>query len=204
MGIAKCRSRVCLALYWPKINKDTYKMVSNCDTCELYQYKQQNERCHQHDVLATPWVEIGTYLFTLNGADYLIVVDYTSDFPEIVTLRGTISKQVIAALKLIMARFGILKIVLSDNMPQFSSAEFLSFAKFYNFQSKSSSPEYPQSNGRAEKSVKIAKKLITKSAKNNEYPHLALLSYRPTPLECGKSWVVICELHCQIFSITKM
>jgi len=70
--------------------------------------------------------------------------------------RGTTSKQVIDALKSIMARFGIPKIVFSDNAPQFSSPECLSFAKFYNFQSQNVKP-------------------------------LALLAYRATPLECGKS-----------------
>ena len=42
---------------------------------------------HQHNILATPGMKIGTYLFTLNGADYLIVVDYTSNFPKIVKAR---------------------------------------------------------------------------------------------------------------------
>ena len=81
-------------------------------------------------------MKIGTYLFTLNGADYLIVVDYTSNFPEIVKLCGITSKHVIDALKSIMARFGLPKIVFSDNAPQFSSVEFQSFAKFYNFSVK--------------------------------------------------------------------
>jgi len=83
------------------------------------------------------WMKIGTALITLSRSDYLIV--------EIVKLRGTTLKHVIDALKSIMARFGIPKIILSDNAPQFSSAEFRSFTKLYNFQSKTSSLEYPQS-----------------------------------------------------------
>ena len=43
MGIAKCRSRTCQALYWHKMNEDIHKMVSNCDTFQLYQYKQRKE-----------------------------------------------------------------------------------------------------------------------------------------------------------------
>jgi len=101
-------------------------------------------------------MKIGTDLFTLSGSDYLIVVDYTSNFPEI----GTTSKHVIHALKSIMARFGIPKIVFSDNAPQFSSAEFRSLSKFHNFQLKTSSAEYTQSNSRAEKAVQITKRLI--------------------------------------------
>jgi len=128
MGIAKCRSR---SLYWPKMNGDNHKMVSNCDKCQLYQCKQRKEPLHQHDVPATPWMKIGKDLFTLNGSEYLIVVDYTSNFPESNNLCGITSKHVIDALKSIMARFGIL--VFGNNAPQFSSAEFLSSTKFYNF-----------------------------------------------------------------------
>ena len=98
------------------------------------------------------WMKIGTALITLSRSDYLIV--------EIVKLRGTTLKHVIDALKSIMARFGIPKIVFSDNAPQFSSAEFRSFSKFHNFQLKTSSPEYTQSNSRAEKAVQIAKRLM--------------------------------------------
>jgi len=108
----------------------------------LYQYKQRKEPLHQYDIPATPWIKIVTDIFTLNGADYLIVVEYTSNFPEIVKLRGTTSKDRLGALESIMARFGTPKIVFSDNAPQFSSAGFLSFAKFHNFQSKTPSPEY--------------------------------------------------------------
>ena len=187
MGIEKCRSRARRSLYWPNMNDDIHRVVSNCDTCQQYQYKQQKEPLKQHKVPTTPWTKIGTDLFTLNGADYLVVVDYTSNFLEIVKLRGTTSKHVIDSLKSIMSRYGIPKIVFSDNGPQFSSAEFKSFAKEYNFNPETSSPYYAQSNGRSEKAVQIAKRLLKKSALNNEDPHLALLAYRTAPLESGKS-----------------
>ena len=57
------------------------------------------------------------------------------------------------------------------------------FAALYGFQHVISSPHYPQSNGMAEKAVKTAKNLLEKSAD----PHMALLSYRTTPLPwCGR------------------
>jgi len=141
------------------MNEDIHKMVNNSDTCQPYQYKQQKEPLRQHNVPATPWMKIGTYLFTLNGADYLIVVGYASNFSNIVKLRGTTSKHVIDAFKSIMARFGIPKIIFSDNTPQFSSIEFPSFAKFYNFQSKTV---------RAEKAVQIEKRLIKSQRKTTK------------------------------------
>ena len=72
-----------------------------------------------------------------------------------------------------MSRYGIPKIVFSDNGPQFSSAEFKSFAKEYNFNPEISSPFYAQSNRRSEKAAQIAMRLLKKAALNNEDPHLA-------------------------------
>ena len=50
-----------------------------------------------------------------------------------------------------------------------------------------SSPLYPQSNGKAKKGVYIVKQLLKKAQDNNSDPCLALLSYRASPLEHGLS-----------------
>ena len=45
-----------------------------------------------------------------------------------------------------------------------------------------SSPEYPQSNGKAEKVVQIVNRLLKKAKWNDEDPYMALLNYRASPL----------------------
>ncbi|KAJ8405506.1 hypothetical protein AAFF_G00319790 [Aldrovandia affinis] len=44
-----------------------------------------------------------------------------------------------------------------------------------------------QSNGLAEKGVQIIKRLLRKAAEAGEDPYLAVLNYRASPLECGRS-----------------
>ena len=74
--------------------------------------------------------------------------------------------------------------MVSDNGPQFSSYEMKEFAESYSFTHCTSSPHYPQSNREAERAVKTAKGLLEHSSD----PHMALLSYRTTPLPwCGLS-----------------
>ena len=90
----------------------------------------------------------------------------------------TTSASVITALKSVFARYGIPDVLISDNGPQYSAKEFEEFAKSYDFTHKTSSPYHPQGNGEAKRAVKTVKKLL----KGSKDPHLALLSYRTTPL----------------------
>ena len=52
-----------------------------------------------------PWQQVATDLFTLNGLDYSVIVDYFSHYPEVIQL--TTSQSVINTLKSAFARHGI-------------------------------------------------------------------------------------------------
>ena len=71
---------------------------------------------------------------------------------------------------------------MSDNIP-FSSKEFQDFAKEYEFATEPSSPEYAQSNGKAENAVKTAKMLMKKAAESGNDFYLMLLEWRNMPSE---------------------
>ncbi|XP_037504970.1 uncharacterized protein LOC119381052 [Rhipicephalus sanguineus] len=117
-------------------------------------------------------------LFHLNGQTFLLVVDYYSRFPEVVTLRSTTARAVIDALKSIFARHGIPQGVRSDNGPPFSSQEFAAFAASYGFNHATSSPHYAQSNGEAERMLRpnwqprkdvVAKDVAYKRKQTDDY-----------------------------------
>jgi len=131
-----------------------------------------------------PWQKLGSDLFHLNGATYLLVVDYYSRYPEITKLSSTTSDSIIKALRSIFSRLGIPEILISDNGPQYASGVMNDFAKSYGFQHITSSPHYPQGNALAERTVKTIKSLLKKSSDQ----YLALLAYRATPFPwCGYS-----------------
>ena len=127
-------------------------------------------------------------IFIWKGQEFVLVVDYFSRYCEIGVLRKSTSQEVINHLKAIFARHGIPETVISDNGPQYSSAEFAKFAEDWGFTHITSSPKYPQSNGEAERMVQTTKNLLTKS----DDPYEALLAYRATPLENGFSPAELC------------
>ena len=115
---------------------------------------------------------------------YLLVVDYYSRFVEVQKLTSTISMSVIAVLRSIFSWHGIPFTFMSYNGPQFVSKEMNEFRQSYGFVHVTSSPHYPQSNGLAERTVKTVKHLL----ENSQDIHLALLTYRATPMPwCGLS-----------------
>ena len=88
-------------------------------------------------------------------------------------------------------RFGIPEKVVSDNGLQYSNTknvfsnnhEFKKFAEEWVFSHTTSSPEYSQSNGAAERTVQTAKRILKKAAVENKDPFEGLFKYRNTPLE---------------------
>lgn len=193
MGIEKCRRRGRSVLYWPNMNRDIEDKVSACAVCQKYRNQQQKEPLLMHDVPNTPWIKVGADLFKLEGKDYLLVVDYMSSYPEIALLAAnTTSRSVITHMKSIGARHGIPRTLVTDNGPQFASEEFKVFTSTYGIEHKFSSPYHPKANGQAEKGVGIVKNLLRKSLETKEDPYLALLAYRSTPLDCGKSPAELC------------
>ena len=116
----------------------------------------------QHELIARPWSKVGADLCEFSVRTLLVGVDYYSNFIEVTRMTTTTSRSIIKAMKEVFARFGIPDVVVTDNGPQFSSAEFLVFARMWNFDRVTSSLHHPQSNGKAENTVKTVKRLFKK------------------------------------------
>eukprot|EP00105_Crassostrea_gigas_P044027 XP_019928175.1 PREDICTED: uncharacterized protein K02A2.6-like [Crassostrea gigas] len=187
MGIEKSLQRARTSVFWPKISSDITELVSNCNVCLKHRYSNPKQPLQPHPVPDYPWQVVATDLFLWDNKDFLIVTDYYSRHFEVIQLRDTKSKTIIQKLKSIFARLGIPQKVVSDNGPQYSSQEFANFSKEYDFIHATSSPRYPQSNGLAEKSVQIAKRIFEKAELDGRDPYLGILEYRTTPLEVGYS-----------------
>ena len=183
MGANACIRRAREALYWPGMTSHIRNHVQKCSICRDYDNKQQKEPLLAHEVPPRPWAKVGADLFKFKGRDYLIVTDYYSNFWEIDRLQATTSDDVIRKMKQHFSRYGIPEVLISDNGTQFTSREFRSFTKQWEIQHETSSPHHHQSNGKAENSVKTAKRLMKKALQAGTDPWLAILEFRNTPAE---------------------
>ena len=71
------------------------------------------------EIPSRPWERIGVDLFTFNNKDFLITLDYFSNYWEIDKLNNTLASTVILKLKSHFMRYGCPDQVVSDNGPQF-------------------------------------------------------------------------------------
>jgi len=130
-----------------------------------------------HDIPDSPWSLVSQDILMWEGKWNLVTTCHYSDWVEIDVLPNTLTSIVVQQTKAHFARFGIPEYLVTDNGPQYISTEYKQFASEYGFEHVTSSPYWPQGNGKAEVAMKIVKRMYQK----NKDVHLALLDYRNTP-----------------------
>ena len=179
-GIEKTRLLARIYVYWPGMNEDISKMISQCSECQETSRRQSREPLQIRDTPKRPWQHIATDLFELQREHYLLIIDYYSKYPFVYKMNNACtSTNVINILKKLFAEQGVPETLMSDNGRQYSSTEFAEFTKSWNFKHITSSPYNPRSNGLAERTVQTIKRTLIKT---ND-PYKALLLLRATPID---------------------
>ena len=165
------------------MSSDIRQYIETCGSCATYSTKQRHESPIITTIPPRPWQKLAADLCSWGGKTHLVVYCYHSNFFEVDELTSQTTGEVIAKLKVHFARYGVPETLVTDNGPQFSSAEFQSFKTSWNFQHETSSPGHPQANGAAEAAVKIVKRIFRKCKASGQDPYKALLLQRNTPTE---------------------
>ena len=152
--------------------------VKDCSICHDHAPAQCKEPLIPSAVPDVPWSNAASDIFTFEGENYLLLVDYYSKYIEVSRLGDMTSTETIRALKEHFGQHGIPSKLIMDCGSQYTSKEFENFAKSYNFEHVLVSPKHPQANSEAEAAVKTVKTLWRKNKDKNK----ALLSYRATPI----------------------
>ena len=185
-GSVRTRQRAKQVVYWPGIDNDIDNIILQCKQCQETLPSQPREPLIAKPRPTRPFQEIAIDFCTYGGQQFLILIDCYTDWPEIIQMgQNTTTSHLIAVLLDAFGRHGVPDVIWSDQGPQFMSHMFSGFAQEWGFQHITSSPTYPQSNGKAESAVKSMKKIIegawARNHMNAEKLVRALLQYRNTP-----------------------
>ena len=183
IGLASIARLARESVFWIGMQAQLREIILKCPVCLAHRSSPSREPLHSPDLPTRPWQVLATDLFELNGQTYSILVDYYSNYVEVDRLPCLSSAQVIRTLSAHFARFGIPEVLVSDNGPQYSSAEFAAFTRHLDVVHRTSSPLYPQANGKAENAVRTVKILWRKALVAGEDPIWALLMWRNAPSE---------------------
>ena len=103
-------------------------MVNKCEICQKYLGQNEKEPLIQHKILERPWMKIASDILTVKTRNYLIAIDYYSNWLEIIKLKGKTAQELISKFQEMFARNGVPEEFVSDNMP-FNSLQLEKFAK---------------------------------------------------------------------------
>ena len=123
LGIEKSRSRARDIMFWPRMSQDIENLISKCAVCQESRKSNQKEPLHPHEVPTRPWSKLAADIFQFENEQYLLIVDYYSEFFEISKLSDMKSSTVITHCKSQFSRHGIPDVFMSDCARQFDSAE---------------------------------------------------------------------------------
>lgn len=180
MGIVKTLKLAKESLFWPSMAQSIENRVNQCEICNKYQKSNKKEPIIQHSIPSKAFEKVGCDIAEFKGKWFLVLIDYYSKWICCKALSSKKSSNVISKWIEIFSEHGVPREIIADNMP-FNSVECRSFAKDWDVIITTTSPNYPQSNGLAEKAVGIVKNMMKKSA-NPDHFHIALMNYNNTPL----------------------
>ena len=160
----------------PRMSVEIKDFVSSCPICQTYRPAQTRKELQPHELPLRLWLKIAADLFVIEQQTFLIMVDYSSNFFEVVDIHRRTAQAVITQFKVQFARHGIPEVLISNNGPEFDNQEFKNFSTDWQFEHRTSSPRYPQANGKVENAVKTCKGLLLKVKEDKRDPLLAILS----------------------------
>jgi len=187
-GTTKMMARAQQTVYWPRLGLEIRNTRYNCQKCNERAPSQPSEPLQLTPSPIYPFQSICMDFFQLGHHEYISIVDRFSCWIAIYHFpNGTTSGKLIKVCRDLFTAYGAPEEVSTDGGLQFTSSEFQGFLKDWGIKFRLSSAEYPQSNGRAEASVKSAKKIIrdstnTDGSLNNDKAARATLQHRNTPI----------------------
>jgi hypothetical protein len=157
-GIVRAKRKLRESYWWPGMRTDVDRLIRHCQGCQASD-KSNSPASVPTTIIPTPskvWEKLaiditGPFSTAPKNQQFVVVlIDYFSKYPEILTTGSITSTRIIDWLKETFARYGNPKELVSDNGPQFISDEFTKFLRDRDIRHIRSAVYNPQENGLVE------------------------------------------------------
>ncbi|GKA61590.1 reverse transcriptase domain-containing protein [Tanacetum coccineum] len=145
--------------YWPTMHADAKTEVDKCDSCQIHSPIPRLPKTFMTSIMA-PWpfyqwgIDIlGPLTPARGGAKFVIVaIDYFTKWVEAKPLVKITGKEIIRfVMDNIICRYGLPRIIVTDNGAQLVSDPFKSWCKRFEIQQMNTAVAHPQANGLVER-----------------------------------------------------
>ena len=183
IGICRMKALARSYIWWPGLDTAIETLVSDCEACKVTAAMPAAVPRHPWQHPNAPWDRVHIDYGEWKNHHFLVLIDSFSKWPEVKVVSTTTTRMTVNVLSDIFATHGFPRILVSDNGPQFTSAEFADFLHQNNIVHYRSPPYHPSTNGLAENMVKSVKHHLKKHKPTNVSLCLSdfLRTYRNTP-----------------------
>jgi RNase H-like domain found in reverse transcriptase/Integrase zinc binding domain/Integrase core domain len=164
-GIVRMKQRCRTTVWWPGLNTAVERHVRHCVSCAVSgkSLRPTTPPLQPLDYPPRPWHTVAIDIFgevkwAPTHQQYLVVlVDLHCKWPEVAACGTVTSSSVISVLTDLFCRHGLPDRLISDNGPQFVSAEFEQFLTSHGIQHDKTAVYNPTANGAVERFNKVLK-----------------------------------------------
>ncbi|UYV84150.1 K02A2.6-like [Cordylochernes scorpioides] len=190
-GMSKMKSVARSHFWWPNLDNEIEFLVNRCRNCQQVQDGPNRVKWQPWIWAVRPWQRIHIDYANKDNINLLIVVDSHSKWIEAFPMREITSAKTIEQLRRLFSSYGLPEEIVSDNGPQFTGSDMKTFLKNNGIKQTLVLVYHPQSNGLAERAVKMIKMALDKNKRKprdtiQDTLSKILLAYRSTPHETTK------------------
>ena len=165
LGVVKTKQCCRSSVWWPKLDHHIEEFIKDCEACVV---SGKSGHPRPGPLQAIPWprepwtklqVDIVGELYSAPVTHKYLIVVYGlhSKWPEVKACSHVDSKEVIVFLCDLFVRWGLPRVVITDNGPQFRSHDFATFLSSKGIQHSRTAVYHPQSNGGVERFNQVIK-----------------------------------------------
>ena len=143
--------------WWPSMRKDLIVAVQSCIDCLRFNIVQEGFHPLQSIEANKPWDHIqidliGPLPISTEGYEYILtVVDILTSYTVLRPLKNRDMESIVRAMWIIFCEYGTVKILQSDNGPEFVNSVMEQLTQLYGIDHRLITAYHPRANGKVER-----------------------------------------------------